>query len=58
LNNDLLTALSSNNNIGNEYELPETFKRHYEQWLQDEVFDVEQQTDWDALLQPKSIVIY
>ncbi|CAF4840351.1 unnamed protein product, partial [Rotaria sp. Silwood1] len=57
LNNDLLTALSSNNNLG-DHDLPESFKRHYEQWLNDEVFNVEQQTDWDALLQPKSIVIY
>ncbi|CAF3183298.1 unnamed protein product [Rotaria sp. Silwood2] len=57
LNNDLLTALSSNSNLG-DHDLPESFKRHYEQWLNDEVFNVEQQTDWDALLQPKSIVIY
>lgn len=57
LNNDLLTALSSNNNLGDQ-DLPEAFKRHYEQWLNDEVFNTEQQTDWDALLQPKSIVIY
>lgn len=57
LNNDLLTALSSNANLGDQ-DLPEAFKKHYEQWLNDEVFSSEQQTDWDALLQPKSIVIY
>jgi hypothetical protein len=57
LNNDLLTALSSNHNLGDQ-DLPEAFKKHYEEWLNDEVFNVEQQTDWDALLQPKSIVIY
>ncbi len=57
LNNDLLTALSSNQNLG-EHDLPEGFKRHYEEWLNDEVFNLEQQTDWDALLQPKSIIIY
>jgi len=57
LNNDLLTALSSNAALGDQ-DLPEAFKKHYEQWLNDEVFNCEQQTDWDALLQPKSIVIY
>jgi hypothetical protein len=57
LNNDLLTALSSNKNLGDQ-DLPEAFKRHYEEWLNDEIFNNEQQTDWDALLQPKSIVIY
>lgn len=57
LNNDLLTALSSTNNIGDQ-DLPEAFKRRYEQWLNDEVFNTDQQTDWDGLLQPKSIVIY
>ncbi|CAF0832813.1 unnamed protein product [Adineta ricciae] len=57
VNNDLLTALSSNQALGDQ-DLPEAFKRHYEEWLNDEVFNAEQQTDWDALLQPKSIVIY
>ena len=57
LNNDLLTALSVNKNLGDD-DLPETFKRHYEEWLNDEVFNTDHQIDWDALLQPKSIVIY
>ena len=57
LNNDLLTALSANKNLVDDG-LPESFKRHYEEWLNDEVFNTDHQIDWDALLQPKSIVIY
>lgn len=57
LNNDLLTALSSHQQF-DDHDLPDAFKRHYEDWLNDEVFNVDQQTDWDALLQPQSIIIY
>jgi hypothetical protein len=57
LNNDLLTALTTNQQF-DDHDLPDAFKRHYEEWLNDEVFNIEQQTDWDALLQPKSIIIY
>lgn len=57
LNNDILTALTTNQQFDDQ-DLPQSFKRNYEQWLNDEVFNPEQQTDWDALLQTKSIVIY
>lgn len=57
LNNDLITALASNQSLLDN-DLPESFKRNYEQWLEDEIFNTEQQTDWDALLQAKSIIIY
>jgi len=57
LNNDILTALTTNHQFDDQ-DLPQSFKRNYEQWLNDEVFNPEQQTDWDALLQTKSIVIY
>ena len=40
LNYDLLSARSSNNIVGNP-DLPKAFKQHYEEWFNDEVFNVE-----------------
>ncbi|CAF0947828.1 unnamed protein product [Didymodactylos carnosus] len=53
-NHDLLTALSSLNLDDND--LPETFKRNYEQWLEQEVYT--QDIKWDLLMRPKTMVIY
>lgn len=57
LNNDLLTVLATNDQHA-DHDLPQSFKRNYEQWLNDEIFNKEEQTDWDALLQSRSLVIY
>ncbi|CAF1125017.1 unnamed protein product [Didymodactylos carnosus] len=53
-NQDLITALSTIN--FDNHDLPETFKRNYEQWLDQEVY--EQQVEWDLLLRQKAMVIY